>query len=335
MKNLSLLITLIIMYSFNISLAQDNLNPDYADVLKLALECEKGHTESCEKLKYIAKNDLSPFKKVWAIEKITDQNILADIVKNDTHYRSRLAAIKNITNRNVLADVAKNDIGYGNRKAAITRLTNQKKMNINKINDQHFLADIAKNDHDYSLVEAAIEKITDKSILLDFAKNGKNLSTQLIALNNLDEQKYYNQIINIIDQNNENKHNLAAIGALKIIPKDKVLMNSYKVLQIDTKINYRTQEYSHGGKWKSLAYHIKIKTNKYTKSFDFAGTGGGLFESSSDIGKMNYGHININEICELLLSPLSKDDLLKISNESDVVYLRETAKSMLQDQKKN
>ena len=43
------------------------------------------------------------------------------------------------------------------------------------------------------------------------------------------------------------------------------------------------------------------------------------------------GYIDIDEICEFLLSPLSKDDLLQISIESDVVYLHETATKMLQN----
>ena len=46
---------------------------------------------------------------------------------------------------------------------------------------------------------------------------------------------------------------------------------------------------------------------------------------------MHRGTININEICEFLLAPISKEDLLKISKESDVIYLREAAKNMLQN----
>ena len=45
----------------------------------------------------------------------------------------------------------------------------------------------------------------------------------------------------------------------------------------------------------------------------------------------SYGNIDIIEICEHLLSPLGKADLLKISTESGVVYLRETATKMLQN----
>ena len=49
------------------------------------------------------------------------------------------------------------------------------------------------------------------------------------------------------------------------------------------------------------------------------------------MGYTHLGNIDIIEICEYLLSLLSKEDLLKISKESDVVYLRETAKSMFQN----
>ena len=41
--------------------------------------------------------------------------------------------------------------------------------------------------------------------------------------------------------------------------------------------------------------------------------------------------LRIHEICEFLLSSISKEELMKISIESDVYYLRETAKKMLQN----
>jgi len=40
-------------------------------------------------------------------------------------------------------------------------------------------------------------------------------------------------------------------------------------------------------------------------------------------------NIKIYEICEYLLSNVDNKDLQKISNESDIVFLRETAKKML------
>jgi len=79
-----------------------------------------------------------------------------------------------------------------------------------------------------------------------------------------------------------------------------------------------------------LTYSIKIKTNKLTKSFFYQGEEGKMFEHDYDIKDLRYGLININEICEFILSPVSKENLLKISKESDIYYLRETAKRMLQ-----
>lgn len=190
---------------------------------------------------------------------------------------------------------------------------------------------IANNDRVDKVRVAAVEKITDQNILFDIVKSGKYFITRLWALNSLSEHEYYNQIIDIINQKKETNHNLAAIGALKIIPQDKILKNNYEVLTTHLKIDQWSQEYFGMFIRRRMVYDIEIKTNKITKSFRFEGKKGREKELLSDIDRLHDGYINITEICEFLLSPLNKDDLLKISKESDVVYLRETATKMLKN----
>ena len=219
-----------------------------------------------------------------------------------------------------MADIAKNDKDSDVRIAAIENLT-----------DQNILSNFAKNDANSDVRVAAAKKITNQDLLFDIAKNGNYTDSQYFAVNSLDEQKYYNQIIEIINQNKETKRDLAAIGALKIIPSDKILKNNYKGLIINVTLDYGFQKIqsTFGGWYLSkigeLRCIIEIKTEKFSKSFRVAGA------DKSLIKNMDFIVIDINGICEDILSHLSKDVLLKISNESDVVFLRETAKSMLQN----
>ena len=127
------------------------------------------------------------------------------------------------------------------------------------------------------------------------------------------------------------KHNLTAIGALKILPEDKILKKNYEVLKIGIRISNRYKTYWDDRIWVRYIYDITIRTNKFYETFHFEGMKGGMFESPADIQKIHMTPINISEICEVLLSTLSKDDLLKISNESDVNVLRGNAKRMLQN----
>ncbi len=56
---------------------------------------------------------------------------------------------------------------------------------------------------------------------------------------------------------------------------------------------------------------------------------GGESEKITDIKKIHIGYIDISKICIDILSNIGKEKLLKISTESDVYYLRETAKLLL------
>ena len=294
--------------------------------------------------------------RVEAVRKITDQNILAEFAKNgknnytreNTTYRLGKVAVENITNQDILVDIVENGKEDDIKKAAVENITNQdilvdiakneennwrgyKEAAVNKITDQSILAEFAKKTTVKWLRNAAVKNITEQNILFDIAKNGKYIEPRLHALNKLNKHESDKQIIELINQNKYTNHNLAALAALRIIPKDKILKNSYEVLEIHFKIDYATQLYIPGGTWVRFLYDIEVKTNKFIKSFHFEGKKGGETESIKDIESTHLGFININKICEILLSSISKEDLLKISKESDIYYLRETAKSLLKN----
>jgi len=97
--------------------------------------------------------------RVAAVNKLTDQNKLADIAKNDIDYYVRWTAVEKLTDQNVLADIAKNDDEIYVCKAAIEKLT-----------DQNVLADIAKNAAESDVRKAAVEKLTEQKPLADKVK---------------------------------------------------------------------------------------------------------------------------------------------------------------------
>lgn len=338
-----ILFLFLILVLGNNAIAQSNS----VNISSLGWKCYKGDTISCNELKSIATNDKDANVRIAAIKQIYDQKFLTDIAKNDKDADVRIAAIKKIRDQNVLADIAKNDKSQGVRINAVIKVNDQNvladiAMNdidmyvraaaVHKITNQNVLADVAMNDTKAYVRSDAIKKISDQNILINISNNGKYDGPRLSAINSVNENKYYGQLVEIIDQYIKTNKNLASISALKIIPKDKILNNNYEVLEILVEVDYRHQRYSGAGDlWKRYDFTIEIKTNKFTKSFFYGGKKGPPIASSeTDFEKIHFGFIDINQICEVLLSPLSKDDLLKISNESDVYYLRKTAKSMLQ-----
>ena len=105
--------------------------------------------------------------QVRAVEKLTDQKLLTDILKNNKERDVRRAAIKNITDQGVLADAARKDKDEEVRLNAVQRL-----------DDQLSLADIARHDKRNRVRMEATKKLDDKAladkILIEITKNGKD-----------------------------------------------------------------------------------------------------------------------------------------------------------------
>ncbi|MBF0538738.1 MAG: hypothetical protein HQL03_10860 [Nitrospirae bacterium] len=104
-----------------------------------------------------------PAVRKAAVEKLTDQKVLADIAKHDKDWSVRAAAHEKLGNKEeALFEVAKNAMPSKVRKAAVEKLT-----------DQKVLADVAKNDEDWNIPNAAVAKLTDRTMLEDVAKNAR------------------------------------------------------------------------------------------------------------------------------------------------------------------
>jgi hypothetical protein len=85
-----------------------------------------------------------------AVNKLTDQSVLADVAKNDRNGYVRLVAVKKLTDQSVLADVAKNDEDEYVRDVALGKLT-----------DQSVLADIAQYEENWDVKKLAADKLSD------------------------------------------------------------------------------------------------------------------------------------------------------------------------------
>jgi hypothetical protein len=110
-----------------------------------------------------------------AVEKLTDQALLADIakkVKDDKAVRraaasKRVAAVKDLTDQTLLAKIARTDKDSNMREASSDML-------IDLITDQALLAEMAKTDKDSFIRLAAVKKLTDQALLADIAKTDKH-----------------------------------------------------------------------------------------------------------------------------------------------------------------
>ncbi len=157
-------------------------------------------------------------------------------------------------------------------------------------------------------------------------------------MNRLCELNFHQEITDIINQNLESNPNLAAIASLKLTIKDQTLVNHYGQINATIDIVHESKPYSgdSGGvigrwnrNWVRYDYHIKIEVNGEFKSYSFKGQSGGYSEAKEDIEKDHVGQIEINKIYEDLLQPLSREEILKISTESNNYYLQEAAKNRL------
>ena len=144
----------------------------------------------------IAKTDEDNFEdrsiRELATEKITDQNILAEIVKTSKCYFVRKKAVekikmavKNITDQNILAEIAKTDKNIDVRKAAIDR-----------IYDQNILSKIARTAEYSDVRKAAIERITEQNVVIEIAKTDKNIDVRKAAIDRIIDQNILADFMN-------------------------------------------------------------------------------------------------------------------------------------------
>ena len=134
------------------------------DIEGLIDKCARGDRKACEKLKA-------------AVEKLTDQALLAKIAVEDTNADVRYLAVKKLTDQAVLAKIAVKDREPYVRRAAVQNLT-----------DQAALAKVAVEDKEWRIRDSAVEKLTDQALLAKIAVEATEASVRPAAVRNLTDQ---------------------------------------------------------------------------------------------------------------------------------------------------
>lgn len=112
-----------------------------------------------------------------AVEKLTDQRLLAKIARTDNYEDVRLTAVKKLEDATVLVEIARTDESKYIRREALS-----------KIADQALLAEIAKIDKDDDVQQAAIEKIDNQDLLAEIAGAECAFYARRLALKKLTDQ---------------------------------------------------------------------------------------------------------------------------------------------------
>ena len=142
-----------------------------------------------------------------AINKLTDQAVLADFAKHGDQY-VRGYAIKNLTDQVALAYIAQNDEKYYNRCEAAEKLTDKALAQktfadvvkyapnthacnraVRNLTDQTILAEVANCSSDYDILIDVAKKLTDhalaQKIFIDSAMNAPQALQRCLAIYNL------------------------------------------------------------------------------------------------------------------------------------------------------
>ena len=106
------------------------------------------------------------------------QELFANIAKYDVNWRVCVAAANRLTDQELLADVVKKAKDNQVRRVTLNMLDKQ---------HQELFAQIARNDDDKSVRIIATDKLTDQMLLADLAKNAKDSDIRQAAIEKMNE----------------------------------------------------------------------------------------------------------------------------------------------------
>jgi hypothetical protein len=112
-----------------------------------------------------------------ALYRLTDQALLTQVARTDENPRARSIAVRKLTDQALLANLAKTDKEPRVRAAAVGKLA-----------DNALLAEIAKAEQDSSVRSIAVAKLTDQALLADLAKTDRDSDVRSIAVRKLTDQ---------------------------------------------------------------------------------------------------------------------------------------------------
>lgn len=199
------------------------------------------------------------YSRIAAINKITDDKVLAEIAKEADNNKVRKSAINKISDQLILKELANYDKNSYIREESVKMITDQnilielikdaeftntKETALSKIEDHNVLVDIAKNYKDIQIRRAAIWKITDQNVLISLAKNDTNNYIRRTAVKKISDQNILADIA-MQDNDSEVQHNaILGINDQLILKEiiNKVKNYAFKDAIIETAVHQITDQ---------------------------------------------------------------------------------------------
>ena len=125
-------------------------------------------------------------KALQAVEAMSDQTELAQIIRNASNMNVRKEALKKIIDQKILAGFAKEFEEYEDvdiAKAALLRLK-----------DKAIIADVARNAKDWDVRFKAVKELTGDTVLARFVVSSKEADTQIDEVERLEYEKLAQEI---------------------------------------------------------------------------------------------------------------------------------------------
>ncbi len=165
-------------------LANNSVKFDIAASRKLTKQLKEENKE--DSLIKIVQNEENIFYlREYAAEKITNQEILIDIVKNDSDLKVRKNALNNITNQELLIELLSDDE------------FDLEKETLEKITDQDVLIEIALNNQSKFFRRGAIPNITNQDVLVKIALTDSDRECREMAISSLTNINAFEKLNNV------------------------------------------------------------------------------------------------------------------------------------------
>ena len=119
----------------------------------------------------------NPFKRIIAVEKIEDQEILKIIINNDSNFDVRIAAVNKLEDQEILKNIA---VTHDDSRVRLIA--------IKKISDKNFLLETAKNNKDYFIRCYALSTIDDENTLIELYKKDKTFQVRLEIIQRISDE---------------------------------------------------------------------------------------------------------------------------------------------------
>ena len=165
-------------------LANHSVKFDIAASRKLTDQLEEKNKED-SLIKIVQNKENIFYLREYAAEKITNQEVLLNIVKNDSDTKVRKNALNNITNQKLLIELL-SDAEFDLEKETLEKIT-----------DKDVLIEIALNNQSKFYRQGAIPNITNQEVLVKIALTDSDYECREIAISTLTNINAFEKLNNV------------------------------------------------------------------------------------------------------------------------------------------